>query len=103
MSIEKININGADVEIADATARQNITTLQGEVNTVKGNVETNTTNISSNADNITTLNNTIGSEPLQTTAQTVKGAINEVKQAVGEGGGGMTATYNASTNTLTIA
>lgn len=103
MSIEKINIGGADVEIADATARQNITTLQGEVNTIKGNIETNTTNISSNTDNITTLNNTLGSEPLQTTAQTVKGAINEVKQAVGEGGGGMTATYNASTNTLTIA
>ena len=103
MSIEKINIGGADVEIADATARQNIATLQGEVNTVKGNVETNTTNISSNTDNITSLNNTIGSEPLQTTAQTVKGAINEVKQSIVEGGGGMTATYNASTNTLTIA
>lgn len=103
MSIQKINIGGTDVEIADATARQNITTLQGEVNTVKGNVETNTTNISSNADNIITINNTIGNETLQTTAQTLKGAINEVKQSVVEGSGGMTATYNSSTNTLTIA
>ena len=103
MSIQKINIGGTDVEIDDATARQNIATLQGEMTTVKGNVETNTTNISSNADNSTTLNNTIGRGPLQTTAQTLKGAINEVKQSVVEGSGGMTASYNASTNTLTIA
>lgn len=102
MSIEKINIGGTDVEIADATARQNITTLQGEVNTVKDNVETNTTKISNNADNIITINNTIGNETLETSSKTLKGAINEVKQSVVEGSGGMTATYNPSTNTLTI-
>ena len=75
MSIEKINIGGNDVEVADATARQGITNI----------------------------NNTIGDEPLTTTAQTLKGAINEVKSDIGSGGGGMSASYNASTNTLTIA
>lgn len=75
MSIEKINIGGNDVEIADATARQDISNI----------------------------NNTIGDEALTTRAQTLKGAINEVKGNIGSGGGGMTATYNSSTNTLTIA
>ena len=66
MSIQKININGADVEIEDVSARTSISNLTSEVNTVKG-------------------------------------AINEVKQSIGESGGGMSATYNSSTNTLTIA
>ena len=96
MSIQKININGVDVEIEDSSARTNIRNLTSEVNTVKGNVTTNT-------NNITSINNTIGSETLQTTSQTVKGAINEVKQSIGESGGGMSASYNSNTNTLTIA
>ena len=95
MSIQKININGVDVEIEDVSARTNISNLTNEVNTVKGNVTTNTSNI-------TSINNTIGSETLQTTSQTIKGAINEVKQSIGESGG-MSASYNSSTNTLTIA
>ena len=81
MSIQKININGADVEIEDVSARTNISNLTSEVNTVKGNVTTNT-------DNITSINNTIGSETLQTTSKTLKGAINEVKQSIGASGGG---------------
>ena len=60
MSIQKININGADVEIEDVSARTNITSI----------------------------NNTIGSETLQTTSKTLKGAINEVKQSIGASGGG---------------
>ena len=60
MSIQKINIGGADVEIEDVSARTNITNI----------------------------NNTIGSETLQTTSKTLKGAINEVKQSIGESGGG---------------
>ena len=60
MSIQKINIGGADVEIEDASARTNITNI----------------------------NNTIGSETLQTTSKTLKGAINEVKQSIGTSGGG---------------
>ena len=56
-----------------------------------------------NTNNITSINNTIGSETLQTTSKTVKGAINEVKQSISEIGGGMSASYNSSTNTLTIA
>ena len=60
MSIQKINIGGADVEIEDASARTNITSI----------------------------NNTIGSETLQTSSQTLKGAINEVKQSIGASGGG---------------
>ena len=96
MSIQKININGVDVEIEDVSARTNISNLTSEVNTVKGNVTTNT-------NNKTSINTTIGSETLQTTSQTLKGAINEVKQSIGESGGGMSATYNSSTNTLTIA
>ena len=96
MSIQKININGVDVEIEDVSARTNISNLTSEVNTVKGDVTTNT-------NNITNINNTIGSETLQTTSKTVKGAINEVKQSIAESGGGMSATYNSSTNTLTIA
>ena len=60
MSIQKINIGGADVEIEDVSARTNITSI----------------------------NNTIGSETLQTTSKTLKGAINEVKQSIGESGGG---------------
>ena len=75
MSIQKINVGGEDVEIEDASARTNITNI----------------------------NNTIGSETLQTTSKTLKGAINEVKQSIGESGGGMSASYNSSTNTLTIA
>ena len=82
MSIQKININGADVEIEDVSARTSISNLTSEVNTVKGDVTTNT-------NNITSINNTIGSETLQTTSQTVKGAINEVKQSIGESGGGL--------------
>ena len=84
MSIQKININGADVEIEDVSARTNISNLTSEVNTVKGNVTTNT-------NNITSINNTIGSETLQTTSKTLKGAINEVKQSIGgsSGGGGL--------------
>lgn len=81
MSIQKININGVDVEIEDVSARTNISNLTSEVNTVKGNVTTNT-------NNITSINNTIGSETLQTTSKTLKGAINEVKQSVGGSGGG---------------
>lgn len=103
MSIQKINIGGADVEIEDAVARQKANTNEQNVTNLTSRVETNETNISNNADNITTINNTIGSETLQTTSQTLKGAINEVKQSVVEGSGGMTATYNSSTNTLTIA
>ena len=103
MSIQKINIGGADVEIEDAVARQKANTNEQNVTNLTSRVETNETNISSNADNITTINNTIGSETLQTTSQTLKGAINEVKQSIGESGGGMTASYNSSTNTLTIA
>ena len=61
MSIQKININGADVEIEDSSARTNITNI----------------------------NNTIGSETLQTTSKTLKGAINEVKQSIGGSGGGI--------------
>ena len=60
MSIQKINIGGADVEIEDVSARTNITNI----------------------------NNTIGSETLQTTSKTLKGAINEVKQSIGTSGGG---------------
>ena len=60
MSIQKINIGGADVEIEDASARTSITNI----------------------------NNTIGSETLQTTSKTLKGAINEVKQSIGASGGG---------------
>ena len=60
MSIQKINIGGQDVEIEDASARTNITNI----------------------------NNTIGSETLQTTSKTLKGAINEVKQSIGASGGG---------------
>ena len=60
MSIQKININSVDVEIEDASARTNITNI----------------------------NNTIGSETLQTTSKTLKGAINEVKQSIGASGGG---------------
>ena len=82
MSIQKINIGGADVEIEDASARTNISNLTSEVNTVKGNVTTNT-------NNITSINNTIGSETLQTTSKTLKGAINEVKQSIGGSGGGL--------------
>ena len=66
MSIQKININGVDVEIEDVSARTNIRNLTSEVNTVKG-------------------------------------AINEVKQSIAESGGGMSASYNSSTNTLTIS
>ena len=54
MSIQKININGVDVEIEDVSARTNIWNLTSEVNTLKGNVTTNT-------NNITNINNTIGS------------------------------------------
>ena len=63
MSIQKINIGGAAVEIEDVSARTNITNI----------------------------NNTIGSETLQTTSKTLKGAINEVKQSIGgsSGGGGL--------------
>ena len=61
MSIQKINIGGADVEIEDASARTNITNI----------------------------NNTIGSETLQTTSKTLKGAINEVKQSIGGSGVGL--------------
>ena len=96
MSIQKINVGGQDVEIEDVSARTNISNLTSEVNTVKGNVTTNT-------NNITSINNIIGSETLQTTSKTLKGAINEVKQSIGESGGGMSATYNSTTNTLTIA
>ena len=60
MSIQKINIGGADVEIEDVSARTNITNI----------------------------NNTIGSETSQTTSKTLKGAINEVKQSIGASGGG---------------
>ena len=60
MSIQKINIGGVDVEIEDVSARTNITNI----------------------------NNTIGSETLQTTSKTLKGAINEVKQSISESGGG---------------
>ena len=60
MSIQKINVGGADVEIEDVSARTNIANI----------------------------NNTIGSETLQTTSKTLKGAINEVKQSVGGSGGG---------------
>ena len=60
MSIQKINIGGEDVEIEDVSARTNITNI----------------------------NNTIGSETLQTTSKTLKGAINEVKQSIGASGGG---------------
>ena len=60
MSIQKINVGGQDVEIEDASARTNITNI----------------------------NNTIGSETLQTTSKTLKGAINEVKQSIAESGGG---------------
>ena len=60
MSIQKINVGGQDVEIEDASARTNITNI----------------------------NNTIGSETLQTTSKTLKGAINEVKQSIGASGGG---------------
>ena len=60
MSIQKINVGGQDVEIEDASARTNITNI----------------------------NNTIGSETLQTTSKTLKGAINEVKQSIGGSGGG---------------
>ena len=60
MSIQKINVGGQDVEIEDVSARTNITSI----------------------------NNTIGSETLQTTSKTLKGAINEVKQSVGGSGGG---------------
>ena len=60
MSIQKINIGGADVEIEDASARTSITNI----------------------------NNTIGSETLQTTSKTLKGAINEVKQSIGASSGG---------------
>ena len=74
MSIQKINIGGVDVEIEDVSARTSITNI----------------------------NNTIGSETLQTTSQTVKGAINEVKQSIAESSG-RSASYNSSTNTLTIA
>ena len=81
MSIQKININGVDVEIEDVSARTNISNLTSEVNTVKGDVTTNT-------NNITNINNTIGSETLQTTSKTLKGAINEVKQSIGASGGG---------------
>ena len=81
MSIQKININGADVEIEDVSARTNISNLTSEVNTVKGDVTTNT-------NNITSINNTIGSETLQTTSKTLKGAINEVKQSIAESGSG---------------
>ena len=55
MSIQKININGVDVEIEDSSARTSISNLTSEVNTVKGNVTTNT-------NNITSINNIIGSE-----------------------------------------
>ena len=81
MSIQKININGVDVEIEDVSARTNISNLTSEVNTVKGDVTTNT-------NNITSINTTIGSETLQTTSKTLKGAINEVKQSIGASGGG---------------
>ena len=60
MSIQKINVGGQDVEIEDVSARTNITSI----------------------------NNTIGSETLQTTSKTLKGAINEVKQSIGASGGG---------------
>ena len=103
MSIQKINIGGTDVEIEDAVARQKANTNEQNVTNLTSRVETNETHISSNTDNITTINNTIGSDTLQTTAQTLKGAINEVKQSIGESGGGMSASYNSSTNTLTIA
>lgn len=101
MSIQKINIGGVDVEIEDTVARQKANTNEQNVTNLTSRVETNETNISSNADNILSLNNTIGSETLTTTSKTLKGAINELKTSVSEGGG-MTATYNSSTNTLTI-
>ena len=40
MSIQKINIGGADVEIEDASARTNITNLTNEVNTLDSRVTT---------------------------------------------------------------
>ena len=40
MSIQKINIGGADVEIEDASARTNISNLTSEVNTLDGRVTT---------------------------------------------------------------
>lgn len=40
MSIQKININGVDVEIEDVSARTNISNLTSEVNTLDGRVTT---------------------------------------------------------------
>ena len=40
MSIQKININGADVEIEDVSARTNISNLTSEVNTLDSRVTT---------------------------------------------------------------
>ena len=40
MSIQKINIGGADVEIEDVSARTNITNLTSEVNTLDSRVTT---------------------------------------------------------------
>ena len=89
MNVAKFNVHGQELNIEDSSARQTIGNLTA--------LET------TNKNNITSIINTIGSETLQTTSKTLKGAINEVKQSIGESGGGMSASYNSSTNTLTIA
>lgn len=91
MSIQKININGSDVDVEDATLRakvgsdtlnttsQVITTAINELHTTGEN----------NATSISSINEKIGSGTLQTTDKTLIGAINEVKQSnVGSSGGG---------------
>ena len=45
MSIQKININGVDVEIEDTVARQKATTNEQNVTNLTSRVETNETNI----------------------------------------------------------
>ena len=93
MNVAKFNVHGQELNVEDSSARQTIGNL----------TELETTNRNNLVEAINEVKNTIGSETLQTTSQTVKGAINEVKQSIAESGGGMSASYNSSTNTLTIA
>ena len=102
MGIQKININGADVDVEDATLRakvgsERLNTTSQVITTAINELQTTGEN---NATSISSINGKIGSGTLQTSDKTIIGAINEVKNGAS---GGANITYNSSTNTLTIA
>lgn len=102
MGIQKININGADVDVEDATLRakvgsERLNTTSQVITTAINELQTTGEN---NATSISTINGKIGTGTLQTSDKTIIGAINEVKNSAS---GGANITYNSNTNTLTIA